>query len=335
MYRHFLVFVDDSDAAIDTVAHAVALARSVGARITFAPLARAPQSAAGRLLDDRMREVAILKAEAAARAQGVPCEPVHVTGAPAQRGFASALGCDLVCVAARAVGAGDGVGKPVDFDAGPLAAQFASPEVPVLGCTVRRSPASARVVAALYRAHRATAGALCEQLLAHREWAAAGSADPEAACGQTVLPGFDALRTPHLGPGDVCVLSSLLRRRTSVVDAELGELERQHRRGTALFAELARAVAAALAGVAPPVRIDETLHCYAQFVWEYFGRKEGVIVPAAQRYLREDDWREIEAVLGTGVMSATRATSATSGTGAAMRPLTPSETTRGPHGQRA
>lgn len=313
MYRHFLVLVDDSDAGIDTVAHAVALARSVGARITFAHLARESQARAPEMTADMVTA----KAEAAARALGVPCESARMTGAAAPLMLASAIGargCDLVCIAAQALAARDGMG-----DADSSAAMFAVPDVPVpdvpvLGCAVRRSPAAERVVAALYRAHRVTAGALCEGL-AHRglvhcgpaavPGAPAGSRTPDQAHIQPILSRLDALRTPRLGPGDACLMSTLLRRRTNVVDAELGELARQHRRGTALFAELACAVAAVPAGNAPPARLDEALSDYAQFVWEYFGRKEGVIVPAAQRYLREDDWREIEAALVSAVTVAT------------------------------
>ncbi|NLP65450.1 universal stress protein [Paraburkholderia sacchari] len=293
MYRHFLVPVDDSDAGIDTVAQAVALARSVGARITFAyradSLALAQQDgahavecaatgrpAAGRRFDDCVREMVIVKAEAAARALGVPCESMRMASPAAQlASTASARGCDLVCVASQATAASD---------------------VPVLHCVVRRAPAAVRVVAALYRLHRATAAALCERL-AHSGLAHIGLARPD------MDPrGLDALRIPRLGSGDACRLSSLLSGRTSVVDAELGELERQHQRGAALFAELERAVAAGAANV------EDALSGYAQFVWEYFGRKEGVIVPAAQRYLREDDWRDLEAAFGLGGIEVTSGT---------------------------
>lgn len=278
MYRHILVPVDDSDAGIDTVAHAVALARSVGARITFAYVADSPADAparrdgerasAGHRFDAYVREMVAVKAEAAARALGVPCESMRVAGPAAQlASTASARGCDLVCVASQATAASD---------------------VPVLHCVVRRSPAAVRVVAALYRLHRATAGALCERLVHH------GLDSPGLDS-----RGLDALRIPRLGSGDACWLSSLLSGRTSVVDAELGELERQHRRGAALFAELEYAVAAGAANV------EQALNGYAQFVWEYFGRKEGVIVPAAQRYLREDDWRELEAAFAIGGTSRT------------------------------
>ena len=86
MYRHFLVPIDSTDLSIEVVGNAVGLARAVGAHITFfhvivadtEPLrgaaealrfapqnARAFTASAGELL---------AKAEAAARAFGVPCD---------------------------------------------------------------------------------------------------------------------------------------------------------------------------------------------------------------------------------------------------------------------
>jgi hypothetical protein len=370
MYRHILVPVEHSDAGIDALAYAVAFARSIGARITFAHLARDVQAshkgartAAGSALDDCLLDMATVKAEVAARAQGVPCDSIRVAGAAVQHALADAAdvwGCDLVCVAPPGYAAGDDAGGS-NHVAGPfaaqLAAQFAASGVPVLTCAVRRSQVAARVVSALYRAHRATTGPLCGRLaavraavadgtphehrlaqliaeglahsgLAHRAPAHGGLADNELthsgrAHDERAQRCLNALRTPRLGLGDVCWLSSVLRGRTSVVDAELGELERQHQRGAALYSELARAVEAGLAGAATSVRLEEALNEYAQFVWEYFGRKEGVIVPAAQRYLREDDWREIDAAFA-----------AAQATMAAVSTAEHTDTTCWPDGQR-
>jgi hypothetical protein len=36
--------------------------------------------------------------------------------------------------------------------------------------------------------------------------------------------------------------------------------------------------------------VDHTLHACAQFAWERMGRIEGVVLPAARRYLRDEDW---------------------------------------------
>ena len=99
MYRHLLVPVDDTDLSVEVVGNAVALARPLGARITFF---HAVADAAGSLRSDaevlrltarneyeyahlgKAREL-LTKAEAAARALGVPCESRHaVSDKPAQ-----------------------------------------------------------------------------------------------------------------------------------------------------------------------------------------------------------------------------------------------------------
>ena len=37
---------------------------------------------------------------------------------------------------------------------------------------------------------------------------------------------------------------------------------------------------------------------YAGFLWDHMGREEGVILPAAQRYLLAEDWAAIEPAFG-------------------------------------
>ena len=118
MYRHLLVPVDDTDLSVEVVGNAVALARPLGARITFF---HAVADAAGSLRGDaevlrltardeyayaylgKAREL-LTKAEAAARALGVPCESRHaVNDKPAQAivEAARASGCDLIFMASH------------------------------------------------------------------------------------------------------------------------------------------------------------------------------------------------------------------------------------------
>ena len=99
MYSHLLVPIDDTDLSVEVIGNAVALARPLGARITFF---HAVADAAGSLRSDaellrltapdeydyaylgKAREL-LAKAEAAARALGVPCECRHaVSDKPAQ-----------------------------------------------------------------------------------------------------------------------------------------------------------------------------------------------------------------------------------------------------------
>ena len=42
-------------------------------------------------------------------------------------------------------------------------------------------------------------------------------------------------------------------------------------------------------------QLREAVECYAHFMWEHMGREEGVIVPAARRYLTVEDWEGVNA----------------------------------------
>ena len=118
MYRHLLVPVDGTDLSVEVIGNAVALARPLGARITFF---HAVADAAGSLRGEaevlrltardeydyahlgKAREL-LTKAEAAARALGVPCESRHaVSDKPAQAivEAARAGGCDLIFMASH------------------------------------------------------------------------------------------------------------------------------------------------------------------------------------------------------------------------------------------
>ena len=41
--------------------------------------------------------------------------------------------------------------------------------------------------------------------------------------------------------------------------------------------------------------LERAVSGYANFIWEHLGREEGVVLPAAQRYLKLEDWHEIDA----------------------------------------
>jgi hypothetical protein len=127
MYRHLLVPVERSDACVEAIGHAAELARSLGARITF--VCRDDRADGER----RHAEALLARAEAAARAQGVPAS-VLATEAHASRDY------DLVCIA-------QGSAVP------PLSG------VAVLICPCDVRPMVAKVVGALLAAHRARSDA--------------------------------------------------------------------------------------------------------------------------------------------------------------------------------
>ncbi|MGU7769155.1 hemerythrin domain-containing protein [Burkholderia sp. MR1-5-21] len=279
MYRHLLVKVDGAPGGIDAVGHALELARAMSARVTFVLPDGLPEAAPDSYLPGARTQEQGAKVEAAARAQGV-----SFAIAPAGRtplwALARVLGCDLICVAALPPGA--------DARACTLRQRlFAASGVPVLVCAVSHSPAAARVIARCLDAHRAVA-ALLHALT--RYATQAGEPGRDAVACRGVLADLAGLQARRFGAGAEARLFAALRSRTESVEAELDELDRQHRRDAQALDALARMADGAL----PCATFDTALARYARGVFEQMGRKEGVIFPAARRYLSDADWTELD-----------------------------------------
>lgn len=102
MYQHLLVTVQDNDASIQTIGHATEFARAIGARSTFPQVTPASDCVtdARRRQVDRHADEFLAKAEAGARARGVPWTCVVAAGdAPFDKMIAQARrhGCGLIC----------------------------------------------------------------------------------------------------------------------------------------------------------------------------------------------------------------------------------------------
>ncbi|EKS9798116.1 MULTISPECIES: universal stress protein [Burkholderia] len=292
MYRHLLVTVDGSPGGIDAIGHALELARAVGARVTFMLTGAAPDS---RLSGARLPEHGA-KVEAAARAQGLS-HAIAGAGHPgaghpgaagnaAPGALAAELGCDLIGVAAL----------PHDADAAACAQRlhlFATSGVPVLVCTSRRTPAEARVMARCLDAHRAVEGWL-------RALTATGTASREprqqVADTQEALTSLAVLQRARFGTAAEARLFAALRVRAECVAAELDELDRQRQRDAQALDALTRIAAEGL----PSVAFDTALARYAHGAFEQMGRMEGVIFPAARRYLGDADWAGLDESLADG-----------------------------------
>ncbi|MBY4800816.1 universal stress protein [Burkholderia cepacia] len=314
MYRHLLVTVDGAPGGIDAIGHALELARAVGARVTFLLAGAAPAS---RLSGARLPEHGA-KVEAAARAQGLshaiagaglPGAGHPGVGDAAPGALAAELGCDLIGVAAL----------PHDADAAACAQRqhlLATSGVPVLVCTSRRTPAEARVMARCLDAHRAVGG-LLHALMAsgvdadadarqrqasdaqHGLMASAAHADvPQrhAADAQRALASLAALQRARVGTAAEAHLFAALRVRAECVAAELDELDRQRQRDAQALDALERIAADGL----PSAAFDAALARYAHGAFEQMGRMEGVIFPAARRYLGDADWAGLDEPLADG-----------------------------------
>ena len=286
MYRHLLVTVDGMPGGIDAVGHALELARAVGARVTFVLSGAAPDS---RLSGARMPEHGA-KVEAAARAQGLS-HAIAGAGRPGAGALAASLGCDLIGVAAL----------PHDADAAACLQRRALLEtsgVPVLVCPARHAPAEMRVMARCLAAHRAL-GERLQMLMTASEGATAttrATADAAADDILTALASLAALQRARFGTSAEARLFTALRRRAESTAAELDELDRQRRRDAHALDALARLAANGL----PSAAFDAALAVYARGAFEQMGRMEGVIFPAARRYLSDADWIELDVLPASG-----------------------------------
>ena len=305
MYRHLLVPLDGSDLSIETVSRAVNLARTLGARISFvhvhdrdaAPVdgngeARPFASPGEHLEAYQERAHALLtKAEAAARALGVPCDSsIRVGDAPHEAILDAARkgGCDLIFMASHSRQSSMGM---------PLGTQtlnvLTATELPVLVTSTRNADQAHPVVGVICDQHRSLTTVLRAwlHLLDHgdREGAAL-EVDLMRSMAHYIAKFPLALGQPR----EYDYLFLVLRSRTALVHAELDELERQHECERALAETLGCMVERYDQGQATRAQLRGAVETYARFSWEHMGRVEGVILPAARRYLTEADWNEIQ-----------------------------------------
>jgi nucleotide-binding universal stress UspA family protein/hemerythrin-like domain-containing protein len=311
MYRHLLVPVDDTDLSVEVVGNAVALARPLGARITFF---HAVADAAASLRGDaevlrltardeyeykhlgKAREL-LTKAEAAARALGVPCESRHaVSDKPAQAivEAARAGGCDLIFMASHG-----GRGKLGMVFASETLAVLMNAGLPVLVSSTGEPTAPARAIGIIRDEHRSLAAVMHAWMHALATARDAGSA-ADVALMRAIVRYVQQFPMKLHHPKEEEHLFQRLRERTTSCNAELDELERQHERDDQLVTALAQQVEAlatanAEGQLSATRALDEEVARYAAFLWDHMGREEGVILPAAQRHLLPEDWAAIDA----------------------------------------
>jgi nucleotide-binding universal stress UspA family protein/hemerythrin-like domain-containing protein len=311
VYRHLLVPIDGTDLSVEVVGNAVALARPLGARITFFHASEdhaaslRGEADAVRLtsresfdyaFSGRPREL-LAKAEAAARAFGVSCASLHaVSDKPAQAivGAAREAGCDLIFMASHGGRGRLGMAYSSEtFDV------LMNAGLPVLVAATGEPSAAARAIGILRDEHRSLAAVLHAWMHALAR-AREEDRPVDLALMRAIVRYVRAFPIALHHPKEEQQLFRRLRERTPIVNAELDELERQHERDRQLVDEIAALVdALADAGTTAQRPLTRTLEDavgrYATFQWEHMGREEGVVLPAAQRHLDADDWAAIDA----------------------------------------
>jgi nucleotide-binding universal stress UspA family protein/hemerythrin-like domain-containing protein len=298
MYKHLLVPIDGTPLAGAVIEQAVAYARVVGARLTFLHVrpdivatgdgallhAMSPQSfdaaAAGnaRLL--------VAKAEAAARAAGVPAASVVVTSDRPHEAIldvARNAGCDLVFMASHGrrglKGAMLGsVTRKV----------LAEATLPVLVSAVESNLAprtdEQQALAVLRDEHRSLAAVMQALLDIVR--------DPARAADTALLGAlvYYIERFPERQhhPKEDAYLFRLLRARTHEYDTVLSELEQQHVDGAVHFESLRRNLDS---GDRDSFR--QAVEAFAEHQRRHMSLEERVVLPAASLHLTAEDWKEI------------------------------------------
>ena len=310
MYRHLLVPIDGTDLSVEVVGNAVALARPLGARITFF---HASEDHAASLRSDadvvrltsreeydyafggRAREL-LAKAEAAARALGVPCASLQaVNDNPAQAivGAARETGCDLIFMASHG-----GRGRLGMAYASETFEVLMKAGLPVLVAATGEPSTAAHAIGILRDEHRSLAAVLhawMHALARAREEARA----PDPTLMRAIVHYVRQFPVELHHPKEEEQLFRRLRERTTSCHAELDELERQHERDHQLVSALEAqveivATAEGAARARATLVLEEAVTGYAGFLWDHLGREEGVILPAAQRFLLAEDWAAID-----------------------------------------
>jgi hemerythrin-like domain-containing protein/nucleotide-binding universal stress UspA family protein len=312
MYRHLLVPIDATDLSIDIIGQAVEYARALGARITFfhalpdhaAPLfgdaeiirAAAPEGFVCAF-EGRAREL-LVKAESAARAQGVPCSSRSaIVDAPYEGIIAAAreAECDLIFMASH--GRRSSVGMMLGSQTLKVLTHAG---IPVLVAATRNPAPPAHAIGIIRDEHRSLAAVMHVWMHVVASARKQGTL-PDAALMRAIVHYIRTFPIAQHHPKEDEHLFRRLRLRTNALEAELDELQLQHERDRQLVDELGSMVEALFDGreaQQTPVDLDaleQAVKRYANFLWEHIGREEGVILPAAQRYLTNEDWSEIDA----------------------------------------
>jgi nucleotide-binding universal stress UspA family protein/hemerythrin-like domain-containing protein len=303
MYRHLFVPVDGTDLSTQVVGQAVEFARTLGARVTF--FHAVPDHSTSLLgeaevvwstspgdyvyaFEGRAREL-LAKAESAARAQGVPCSSTSsVNDRPYEAILAAAraAGCDLIYMASH--GRRSNIGMVLGSQTLKVLMQT---EIPVLVAATSNPAAPARAIGIIRDEHRSLAAVLHAWMHLIAKARAEGKA-PDRTLMHAIVRYIRDFPVALHHPKEDDYLFRKLRERTSTVDAELDELQRQHERDERLVAELASLVENEQTD---PATLETAVRRYADFIWEHLGREESVILPAAQKFLKDTDWAEIDA----------------------------------------
>jgi nucleotide-binding universal stress UspA family protein/hemerythrin-like domain-containing protein len=306
MYRHLLVPLDGTDLSTEISSNAVEFARPLGARITFfhaqpdysaaldgeAEIVRLTSPARfAYAFEGRVREL-LAKAEAGARAFGVPCgSATTVNDSPSFAIIEAAreADCDLIYMASH--GRRTGIGMMLGSQTLKV---LVNAGMPVLVATTLNPLAQSQAITVLLDEHRSLAAvlhALLNVLDSGRDMREASNAE--------LLRGImDYLHAVSVGqhrPKEEEYLLPKLRVRSSRYEGELAAMAQHNDEDRQLLNQLATTVERLLGGENCLAEVRESAVRGERSLWEHMERVEGVIVPAARSHLLPEDWEAINA----------------------------------------
>lgn len=307
MYRHLMVPLDDSPLSVDTVQHAVKLAKTLGAKITFfhaqtdygaSSIGALERVLAPATFNEHLAGEAraiLAKAETVARIAGVPFDSVVTTSDRPHEAIldvAEQRGCDLVFIASHGR---RGIKGLMLGSQTQKVLQDAT--IPVLVCAVESNlTSSARAPLAIIRdEHRSIAAVIHGLEFLVRQARESGQPPPFALL-RAMVHYVNAFPEKLHHPKEDAYLFRRLRARTQEFDATLDELERQHDDGHAIVTELEQSIADYEADPHDGLtRFAAAVERYATSQMQHMALETKVILPAVQQHLTDDDWHEIGA----------------------------------------
>ena len=304
MYKHLLVPLDGTPLDAATVDQANSYAAAAGARITFLHAsADIGSSSDGALLHTMSPQdfkhaasgnagIIVARAEAAARAVGVPCASRVVTSGQAHEAIlqvAREADCDLIYMASHGR---RGLQGAILGSVTRKVLQYTTR--PVLVASIESNQAALtyeqRAIGILRNEHRSLAAVLHALLGVVND----STRPPDPALLGAMLFYIEQFPQRLHHPKENEHLFAKLRKRTSACDALLLELQHQHRSGALAFADMRRKLQS---GEHDAFR--QSVQDFAKLEWQHMDTEEKLILPAASRHLLPEDWQEIAQAFGT------------------------------------
>jgi len=303
-----MVPLDDSPLSVDTIRQAVEFARALGAKVTFfhaqadygaSSIGALERVVSPAVFNEQMPGEAraiLAKAEVVARMAGVPHDSAVMTSDrpyEAILGVAEARGCDLIFIAShgrkgiKGLMLGSETQKVLQHTTIPVLVASVESNLPR---SELRAP-----LAIIGDEHRSLAAVIHGLEYLVRQARDQGT-PPSFPLLHAMVHYIKAFPETLHHPKEDAYLFRKLRARTKDVDEVLDELQRQHVEGHELVDELERSVVAYEAdpktGLA---HFDAAVERYATSQMQHMALETKVVIPAARKYLTDEDWSEIGA----------------------------------------